>query len=320
MIELEWTALWHRSRNSNFSYFQNFVVVVSVSVSISKSHGAGLSKRWTSGGPLQVLPLAERVVELRMCAAPVNTFGCDLLVQFKETVESLEAREDVSGLVLTSGLPGVFSAGLDLKVLHGPTEVSFKNFWGIFEDAWYTYYMSSLATVAAVNGSAPALGAVWTLSSDSSIMVNNSKFKFGLNETALGMNPPMWLRGLVERKLGPRQAEYHLQNSTMCNPQLALDIGYLDALVDDESNLLPAALETIKPYLKIPQLAREQTKRGFRGKVASLAGEASVNLMADSVLGNEFQNTVGAILESMRLRKEAAEATARSKVEVEEEK
>jgi 3,2-trans-enoyl-CoA isomerase len=132
---------------------------------------------------LVVKSLDVGIVELQMSAPPVNTFTTEMLNNFRYTLEDLEANPKVKGLVLTSAVPNIYSAGLDLNEMHKPSRADFCRFWGTFEMAWVAFYMTPLATVSAIDGACPALGAVMALSSDYRVMVNNPKYRMGLNET-----------------------------------------------------------------------------------------------------------------------------------------
>merc|ERR1740129_1189658 len=173
--------------------------------------------------PIEVKHIGNGAAVVTMKKAPVNTFDKDMMLQFEATIKQLEGDKSVQGIILCSGRPRVFSAGLDLSRLVRPDRADFEDFWSTFESMWRTYFMSSLVTVCAVNGSCPALGAVLALSSDYRVMANNGKYTLGLNETSIGMVPPLWLHELCDRTLGHRAAERHLQLSTMMPPSAALE-------------------------------------------------------------------------------------------------
>lgn len=253
------------------------------------------------GGPgLLVSSLGNGMVELQLSSPPVNTFTLEMLNNFRRTIEDLEQNPKVKGLVLTSAVPNVFSAGLDLQELHQPTREEFTRFWGTFEMCWHSFYMSPLATVAAIDGACPGLGAVLALSTDYRVMVNNPKFRIGLNETQLAMNPPEWLRHLCIRTMGPRNAEFHLCAGTLATPEQALEIGSVDELVQESSDLMPAAMAKLQLLTSVPDLARAQCKQGFRKDIAALANhESSVEVMADSCLGAEFQTVVDGVVQKL---------------------
>jgi Delta3-Delta2-enoyl-CoA isomerase len=182
------------------------------------------SRRISTGvNPLiSVHPIAGHsgCVEMRLQKPPVNTFDFGMMETFVGVLRELEGDEAVRGLVLTSANPKVYSAGLELTAMVDPDPAEFRRFWGAFEDMVEAYYMTPLATVAAISGSAPALGAVLALASDYRVMLDSPKARIGLNETALGMLPPRWLVGLTAQTLGTRAAERHLQCSSRAAARL----------------------------------------------------------------------------------------------------
>ena len=95
---------------------------------------------------------------IRMNNRPVNTFNKERFLALEDTIKALEADEKIRGCVITSAIPNIFSAGLDLKAVFDPKEEELREFWAAFESFWKTLYLTPLATVAAVNGACPALG------------------------------------------------------------------------------------------------------------------------------------------------------------------
>ena len=178
----------------------------------------------------------------------------------------------------------------------------FRHFWSTMEKMVSSYYMSPLATVAAIGGTCPALGAVLSLSSDYRVMVDAEKSRFGLNETALGMVPPRWLMGICAQTIGTRNAELHLQQSTMFAPRAALEIGYLDEVCEAEA-LLERAVAAATRACKLPAAARAKCKRDQRRAIAEACDEASVARMAECVHADEFQDTLRGMMEAMKKRK-----------------
>lgn len=142
---------------------------------------------------------------------------------------------------------------------------------------WKILYTTPLSTVAAINGSSPALGAVIALSCDYRIFVNNNKFKFGLNETSLGMIPPLWLQAMTARTIGDRKAELHLGYSSMVTPEDALTIGYVDELSSSDG-ALDLAIQKCTNLTKIPKGCRSAYKLQQRQPIADMSGAASVDM------------------------------------------
>lgn len=251
---------------------------------------------------ISIHKLTDHVVEMRMEKAPVNSFDSDMLKEFASSVKRLENDTNVKGLVLTSAFPRVFSAGLDLKELTAPSEENFKRFWRAVQHAWKSYYLSPLVTVAAINGSSPAMGAILALSSDYRLMGKSDKARFGLNETSLGMIPPPWLMALTAQVIGTRQAELHLLMGTLCLPHEAKAVGYVDGVCEPDE-LLATAIAWCDKACAIPRQARGALKIEQRKQIASLCDESSVSFMSNCVLGTEFQSTLARVLEGLKKKK-----------------
>ena len=246
-------------------------------------------------------PSNSGMVTVSMHKGTVNKFDTKFLREFESTVTALEEKSEVRGMILTSGLTGIFSAGLDISCMVGVSEESFKEFWTAFENMWKTYYLTPLVTVAAINGACPALGAVLAISSDYRIMANHEKFQFGLNETQLGLLPPIWLQHLTERTLGTRAAEHHLSCGSMMGVEEALDVGFVDELCD-VSEIIPIAESRASQWLKTSQEARASCKYHMRKQVADYAGEDSLRLITPIILGEDFQLTAGKLLKHLQSR------------------
>jgi 3,2-trans-enoyl-CoA isomerase len=69
-----------------------------------------------------------------------------------------QADKDVRGFVLASSGKSVFSAGLDITEMHRPDGERLGHFWRQLQETWLTLYGTGLATVAAIDGHAPAGG------------------------------------------------------------------------------------------------------------------------------------------------------------------
>ena len=136
-------------------------------------------------------------------------------------------------------------------------------------------------------------------------MVNNNKkkYRFGLNETSLGMIPPLWLQAMTERTLGTRKAEFHLQFSSMLVPEDAKLVGYVDEVCSSTENAMLASVSKCNEMAKIPAGARSAYKIQQRQPVVEKSGPESVQMMADNILGDEFQRTIQSVSDSLAAKK-----------------
>ncbi len=112
------------------------------------------------------------------------------------SLKTVEANPKIQSVILYSTNPKIFSAGLDIKELVAPDFVRLPRFWNSLQQVYIDLYGSRLATVAAIQGHAPAAGCFLAMSCDYRVMSAgdvNSDTKnrhvptIGLNETQLGI-------------------------------------------------------------------------------------------------------------------------------------
>lgn len=77
-----------------------------------------------------------------------------------------------------------------------------------FQDSWHKLYTAPFMIASAINGHAPAGGCALAISSDYRVMCDN--YFIGLNETAVGIEAPIFLRMSMENILGFRKTEQSL--------------------------------------------------------------------------------------------------------------
>lgn len=85
-----------------------------------------------------------------MARAPVNSLNTELLGALKTSL--LEAQNNRSkGVILTSSLPTIFSAGLDITEMYNRDKKQLTNFWTTLQDTWLTLYSLNIPVATAIN-------------------------------------------------------------------------------------------------------------------------------------------------------------------------
>ncbi|EFN83811.1 enoyl-CoA delta isomerase 1, mitochondrial [Harpegnathos saltator] len=199
---------------------------------------------------------------ISMSRAPVNSLNTELLGSLKKSL--LEAKNSHSkGIILTSSLPTIFSAGIDILELHTTDKDRLRNYWHSLQDAWLTLYSMDIPTTAAINGSSPAGGCLLAISTEYRVFVQG-KHSIGLNETQLGLIAPKWFREPYISLMGYRQADLALLRGSLFTPEKALEIGLVDELANDKTNAIEKCKNYILSFKKIPGLGRNLTKLEMR--------------------------------------------------------
>lgn len=218
----------------------------------------------------------DKIVTLTMQRPPVNSLNMEMLTALADEIARAEQDKAVQGLILASGVPKVFSAGLDISFMYGASEPAFRAFWQSLQRVWLTLYGSRLATAAAIDGHAPAGGCLLSLACDVRIM-RGGKTTIGLNETRLGIVAPPWFAANFSNVIGHRLAERHLMLGSMLSSSEAHAVGLVDALVAEDAPagaVLQAASAALEPFVRVPALARQLSKSTTRASALALLGDA----------------------------------------------
>ncbi|KAI5716210.1 hypothetical protein M8J76_002830 [Diaphorina citri] len=90
------------------------------------------------------------VATVKLQRAPVNSLNTGFLKNIEDTLANLE-KEKARGLILTSGLPNIFTAGLDILELYNCTPESLTTFWTQLRATWLRLFATSFPSVAVIN-------------------------------------------------------------------------------------------------------------------------------------------------------------------------
>lgn len=269
-----------------------------------RKHSMGVLSRYQSSAAQEDLVhvmIDDSVATLTMNRKPVNSLSLEMCESISSKIKKLEKDSNVKSLILASSNPSIFSAGLDLKELYNPEPMRLDRFWKSFQQLFIDLYGTRLATIAAIEGHAPAAGCMLALSCDYRVMCSDESFSIGLNESRFGIVAPPWLGQLMIRTIGFRRGEMALSMGTLFNPSEALGIGLIDLVVDRES-VVESSQETAKRWAKIPPHARIATKKLIRDQyILELQEKRKDDLeyFTSFVLNSEVQKNLGLYLESL---------------------
>lgn len=163
-------------------------------------------------------------------------------------------------------MPNIFSSGLDFKEVFKPEEEKIHAYWTLFQESWLKLYGSTFPTAALINGHAIAGGCVFALSCEYRVMLPN--FTIGLNETPVGIVPPMFVIHLLQNAIGRRRAEIAFTLGTLFTTEEALSVGLVDEIATEDAVAQCEAF--IQKYSRIPATARSSTKQKFRQETLAL--------------------------------------------------
>lgn len=192
----------------------------------------------------------------------VNKFDRKTTQEYQEAVTALENRDDIQGLIVTSG-KSVFIAGADITEFteyfsRSKDEIEawlldINHIFNRFEDLPFP-------KVAAINGAALGGGCEMALVCD--YRVAGVSAQIGLPETKLGIFPGFGGSVRLPRLIGIDNALEAIATGKAYRPDAALKLGLVDAVVADEL-LEQAAADLVKKCLagKFDWQAKRQEKQ-----------------------------------------------------------
>lgn len=242
----------------------------------------------------------------RLNKRPVNSLNLEFLTALNIQLDKFEQTKNIQGIILTSNMPNIFSAGLDIMEMYNPKPDRLRQFWSALQEFWIKLYGSNKIYIAAINGHSPAGGCLMAMSCDYRIMAKGV-YKIGLNETLLGIKAPFWFRDTMINTIGFRESEKALQLGKLYSAEEALAINLVDEIVESEY-LLANAEEQMLKWIRIPAIARELTKSSMRRDIVSkllAQRESDIENFVEFTTKDFIQKSLKSYLETLKKPKKS---------------
>ncbi|WP_168379548.1 3-hydroxyacyl-CoA dehydrogenase NAD-binding domain-containing protein [Acinetobacter cumulans] len=184
-----------------------------------------------------------------------NTMNADFRTALAETLDKLQADENIAGIIFRSNKKTFFAGG-DLDELIQATPEHATEFFNMIEEmkAKLRYIETrGIPVVAALNGT--ALGGGWELALGCHyrIALNDAKAKFGLPEVTLGLLPGGGGIVRMVRLLGLQNAFPLLMEGKQIGVDKAKSLGLIQDTANDLEELMDKAIAWVKANPKSQQ-------------------------------------------------------------------
>jgi enoyl-CoA hydratase/carnithine racemase len=238
--------------------------------------------------------------ELALERPPVNALDPRLIRKLREEIEAV-GQDEVKALVLTSRLPSRFSGGLDIPAL---LELDRAGMAQVLED--FFALLKALAflpcpSVAALNGHAPAGGAVLALHCDLVVLAEGD-FRIGLNEVQVGLPLPASIHAVLARRVGLQAAERLAVRGLLVASAEAYRLGLVDELVPVDA-VRERAFELAREFLSLPKQAMLRTRAlarcDLQEQILALS-PATQEAFLEDWFSKECQQALRAFVERLR--------------------
>ncbi|XKL63024.1 hypothetical protein PGB90_005388 [Kerria lacca] len=196
---------------------------------------------------------------------PVNSLNSHLLTEISYIMDDLE-KTKCKGLVLTSNIVNIFSAGLDLTEFYKTDIQKLSNFWTTLQNTWLKLYTATFPTVALINGHSPAAGCLLALSCDYRIMLS-PHYTIGFNEAKIGIPAPFWFIEVMQSIIGSRKTELSVLTGQMYKTDEALAIGLIDETAINLTEAESKVNSFFKNIIAFPGKSRSLMKKDCRDHI-----------------------------------------------------
>ncbi|HVS66308.1 MAG TPA: enoyl-CoA hydratase/isomerase family protein [Thermoanaerobaculia bacterium] len=186
---------------------------------------------------------------LELGRPPVNAVELELAHDLNEALRAAETTPDCRALVMT-GSHGVFSAGIDVRVVPGYDADGRHRLIRSVNDLVRRLYALPKPTIAAINGHALGGGLVIALSCDLRF-ASQGYYQLGLNEVFSGVPFPAAPLAVVEAELDPRSRRLMALRGSTFGPLDDLAAAFVDAVYPPK-DLMQAALDRARAAARAP--------------------------------------------------------------------
>ena len=156
----------------------------------------------------------------------------------------------------------------------------------------------------AVNGAAPAAGALLAMSCDYRVMAPD--YVIGLNETKFGLVAPTWFVDVTVNTVGHRKAEKLLFPGTLVTTLEALQMGMIDEMPATGDEVEAVAAERCVAMMKgVDRRARHETKCSVRAAPMQRLRdnrEADLKWFVDFAMNPVTQDNLAKYMEALKAK------------------
>jgi enoyl-CoA hydratase len=207
---------------------------------------------------------ADEIAVLRLDKGRGNAIDQALIDDLLRVVPELAKDAGVSGVLLASAHPKLFSPGLDLLGLVDLDRLAMERFMLRFAEAMGSLYGLPKPVVAAVNGPAVAGGCILALTADWRVLKRGAPI--GLNEVKVGVPLPWSVATLLRASVPPQSlARVALLGRNFADEE-ALAVGLADEIGDAEG-FEAACMARLREFTEKDAAALARTKSYLRAGV-----------------------------------------------------
>jgi enoyl-CoA hydratase len=176
----------------------------------------------------------DHVGFIEIAKGKANTYDLEMMAEMDVALEELRFNDDARVIILTSGLPGFFSAGADIEMLKR-AQPDYKAMFCLHcQETLNKFASTPKVVIAGINGHCVGGGLEIALACDLRMMAAGSG-KIGLPEVTLGVLPGTGGTQRLPRLIGTSRALDLMITGRLLTPEDALAIGLVNYVYPKET-------------------------------------------------------------------------------------
>ena len=219
----------------------------------------------------------DGVATITLDDGKVNAMAMPFFAGLNAALDRAESERPIA--VVLTGRPGVFSAGLDLKLLPTLTPPEFKQTITAFGELMLRVFTFPIPCIAALTGHAIAGGAFLAFACDERYFADGP-YKLHVNEVARAMPLPTWALAIAMTAIPKRWHTEAILQARAYNPTEAAARDMVDAVVPPGESVEARARQAITRLAGLDQNAYAIAKSRMRERDVAWARK---NLEAEAM-------------------------------------
>lgn len=185
--------------------------------------------------------ITDGIAKITLDDGKMNAMNWEFFHELNAALDKTLA--DKARVLIFTGRPNVFSAGLDLKILPSQSLEEQVRFQKTFATTMLRVYQFPIPTIAAYRGHAVAGGFILSCACDR-WMVQDGPFKMQMNEVVNGMMIPSWISLICRSSIPNRWWREVLLLARIYTPREAFERQIPDTLVEESGDIMKEAYAT----------------------------------------------------------------------------